>query len=123
MRWSSVCAAMLACTACQPYFDQSQTAALPGQLQLDGQPQPACRDFTAPVTAGATPGAGQRVGLPAAGRQLAHRAEHAGPAFPGLCDAAGGPAFSRGSACRSAAARPACVQQLYRAGIGGRGTA
>jgi surface antigen len=56
MRWISVCAAMLACTSCQPYLGTGQTASLPGQLQPDGQMQPACRGFTAPVTAGATPG-------------------------------------------------------------------
>jgi surface antigen len=53
MRWLSTLAIILGCAACQPQPDGTQASAVPDQPQPpQGQPQLACHDFTAPVTAG-----------------------------------------------------------------------
>jgi len=56
MRMISIVAMVLACTACQPYADQSVVATAPGQLQpLQNQSPSNCREFSAPVTAAGKP--------------------------------------------------------------------
>jgi hypothetical protein len=67
MRWLSTLAIILGCAACQPQPDGTQASALPDQPQPpQGQPQLACHDFTAPVTAGGNPeqASGQACGQP-----------------------------------------------------------
>jgi surface antigen len=52
MRWISAIAAVLVCAACHSRPDATELAAMPAEPQLS---EPACHDFTAPVTAGGRP--------------------------------------------------------------------
>jgi surface antigen len=52
MRWISTIAAVLVCAACHSRPDATELAAMPAEPQLS---EPACHDFTAPVTAGGRP--------------------------------------------------------------------
>jgi surface antigen len=120
MRWISVCAAMLACTACQPYLDADQTASLSGQLQSDGQTQAACRGFTAPVTAGATPeqASGQACRQPDGSWQIVQNT----PGLPSqayVTPPAGRPPAPAAAAAQPQPGQPACSSYTARVLVGG----
>jgi hypothetical protein len=56
MRLISILALVLAGTACQSQPNPMQVAMAPGEAQLaQNEPQPNCRDFTAPLTVGGKP--------------------------------------------------------------------